>query len=82
MLANKNPRAIVGPLEGRIASLSAVPIAGSDSHVAPAFGENARQFDSVEQALRAIPEDGLPILIAGSLYLAGEVLRANEEIPD
>ena len=24
----------------------------------------------------------LPILIAGSLYLAGEVLRLNDEIPD
>ena len=24
-----------------------------------------------------IPDDGLPILIAGSLYLAGEVLRLN-----
>jgi folylpolyglutamate synthase/dihydropteroate synthase len=24
----------------------------------------------------------LPILIAGSLYLAGEVLRLNQELPD
>jgi dihydrofolate synthase/folylpolyglutamate synthase len=29
-----------------------------------------------------IPDDGLPVLIAGSLYLAGEVLRLNEELPD
>ena len=29
----------------------------------------------------ALPEDGLPVLIAGSLYLAGEVLRLNDEIP-
>jgi dihydrofolate synthase/folylpolyglutamate synthase len=38
-------------------------------------------FDSVREALRAVEADG-PILIAGSLYLAGEVLRANEEVPD
>ncbi len=81
MLASKNPRAIVDPLEGRIASLSAVPIAGSDCHDAPAFGPGCRAFASVEDALRAIEPDGRPILIAGSLYLAGEVLRANDQIP-
>jgi len=82
MLANKNPRAIVDPLEERIASLSAVPIAGSDSHVAQAFGERSRGFGNVEEALRALPQDELPVLIVGSLYLAGEVLRLNREIPD
>jgi dihydrofolate synthase/folylpolyglutamate synthase len=81
MLANKNPLAIVGPLEDRIASLSVVPITGSDCHPADAFGPRARAFGSVEEALRAVGEEG-PILIAGSLYLAGEVLRANQEIPD
>jgi dihydrofolate synthase/folylpolyglutamate synthase len=81
MLANKNPLAIVDPLGDRIASLSVVPIAGSDCHDAQAFGPRARAFGSVEEALRAIGADG-PILIAGSLYLAGEILRANEEIPD
>lgn len=82
MLANKNPRAIVGPLEGRIASLSAVPVAGNESHPAGAFGPQARGYESVAEALSALPRDGLPVLIAGSLYLAGEVLRANDEIPD
>ncbi|MGX7925304.1 bifunctional folylpolyglutamate synthase/dihydrofolate synthase [Tsuneonella sp. HG094] len=80
MLANKNPQAIVAPLEGRIASLSAVPVPGSESHPAAAFGATA--FSDVAAALSAIPDDGLPILIAGSLYLAGEVLRANDEMPD
>ena len=28
-----------------------------------------------------IPDDGVPVLIAGSLYLAGEVLRLNNEVP-
>ncbi|MFA9201027.1 MAG: folylpolyglutamate synthase/dihydrofolate synthase family protein [Cypionkella sp.] len=81
MLASKNPHAIVGPLEGRLASLSVVPVRGSESHPAEAFGPAARARDNVDEALRGIPADDLPILIAGSLYLAGEVLRANEEIP-
>ncbi|MEO1922508.1 MAG: bifunctional folylpolyglutamate synthase/dihydrofolate synthase, partial [Sphingomonadaceae bacterium] len=82
MLANKDPLAIVDPLGDSIASLSAVPVPGHDWHAAGAFGENAKAFDSVEQALAALPEDGLPVLIAGSLYLAGEVLRLNDEAPD
>ena len=81
MLANKNPLAIVEPLGDRIASLSVVPVWGSDCHDATAFGPRARAFGSVGEALQAIEPDG-PILIAGSLYLAGEVLRANDEIPD
>ncbi|MGN3973957.1 bifunctional folylpolyglutamate synthase/dihydrofolate synthase [Tsuneonella sp. SYSU-LHT278] len=82
MLANKNPDAIVGALEGRIASLSVVPVPGSESHGADAFGPAARSFAGVADALRASPADDLPILIAGSLYLAGSVLRMNGEIPD
>ena len=82
MLANKNPAAIVEPLRGRIASLSVVPVPGSESHGAGAFGPGARSFDDVSQALVALPADGLPVLIAGSLYLAGEVLRTNREVPD
>jgi dihydrofolate synthase / folylpolyglutamate synthase len=82
MLASKNPRALVEPLGSRVASLAVVPVPGSESHPAAAFGSEARAFASVADALRAIPADGLPALIAGSLYLAGEVLRANDEIPD
>jgi dihydrofolate synthase/folylpolyglutamate synthase len=29
-----------------------------------------------------LPEDGLPVLIAGSLYLAGAALKLNAELPD
>lgn len=82
MLANKQPQAIVGPLGDRLASISSVPITGSESHPAEAFGPLARPFASLELALRALPADGLPVLIAGSLYLAGEVLQLNEEVPD
>jgi dihydrofolate synthase/folylpolyglutamate synthase len=82
MLANRDPRAILAPLEGSLASLTAVPIAGSDHHVLPAFGPRAVWADSVAEALRALPPDGLPVLIAGSLYLAGQVLKANGEVPE
>jgi dihydrofolate synthase/folylpolyglutamate synthase len=82
MLANRYPEAIIGPLEGRLISVTAVPIEGSESHGAAAYGVSARWADSVEQALAGLPADGAPVLIAGSLYLAGKVLKANEEVPD
>ena len=81
MLAAKNPAAIIGPFRNRIASLSVVPVAGHDSHPAPAFGPAAKSAPDVATALRAISTPG-DVLIAGSLYLAGEVLRLNRECPD
>jgi dihydrofolate synthase/folylpolyglutamate synthase len=81
MLANRYPEAIIGPLEGRLASITAVPIQGSESHAAEAF-PGARWASDAADALRGLPDDGLPVLIAGSLYLAGKVLAANDEIPD
>jgi dihydrofolate synthase / folylpolyglutamate synthase len=82
MLANKSPEAIAVPLAGQIASLQAVPVPGHDCHQAGAFGAGAKAASDVTGALAALPADGLPVLIAGSLYLAGEVLRLNEEWPD
>ena len=82
MLANRYPEAIIAPLEGRLLSVTAVPIQGSDSHGAGAYGNRARWADSVEAALAALPADGAPVLIAGSLYLAGKVLAANGEVPN
>ena len=82
MLANKNPDAIVAPLRRLLESLTVVPIAGSEAHPAAAFGANARPAPDVATALAALPHDGYDILIAGSLYLAGEVLRHNRELPD
>lgn len=81
MLANRYPATIIDPLEGRLASVTAVPIQGSESHGAEAF-PGALWATDVAEALDALPEDGLPVLIAGSLYLAGKVLAANDEIPD
>ncbi|WP_338445353.1 folylpolyglutamate synthase/dihydrofolate synthase family protein [Pelagerythrobacter marensis] len=82
MIAGKDPSALTGPLSDNLASLTVVPVPGHDHHPPEAFGGNARAAPDVPSALAAVPGDGLPVLIAGSLYLAGEVLRLNGEWPD
>ncbi len=82
MIEGKDPRAIIDPLGERIRTLTVVPVPGHDHHGVEVFGPGARAADNVEEALLGIPSDDYPILIAGSLYLAGEVLRLNDELPD
>lgn len=82
MLANKDPAALTAPLAANAASIAAVPVPTHDWHPATAFGPTAVAFPDVPAALAAVPDDGLPVLIAGSLYLAGLVLRLNHEVPD
>jgi dihydrofolate synthase/folylpolyglutamate synthase len=82
MLANKDPRSLLDPLADRIRSLTVIPVPGHEAHSVEAFGNDARAATNIEEALFALADDGFPILIAGSLYLAGEVLRLNGEMPD
>ena len=82
MLANKDPAAIIEPLAREAASLTAVPVPQHDCHSRAAFGLRAVHAADVPAAVAALPNDDLPVLIAGSLYLAGEVLRLNRELPD
>lgn len=82
MIEGKDPRAIIDPLGERIRTLTVVPVLGHEHHAVEAFGPEAKAADNVEDALLSIPSDDYPILIAGSLYLAGEVLRLNDELPD
>lgn len=90
MLANKDPAAIVAPLRRYLLSLSVVPAPGHEAHAPESFAAHSalpvRSFFSVEEALAALPradgEQGGDVLIAGSLYLAGEVLRLNREAPE
>ena len=82
MLANKDPAALTAPLAINAASISAVPVPTHEWHPAKAFGPTAVAYPDAPSALAALPDDGLPVLIAGSLYLAGEVLRLNGELPD
>ena len=85
MLANKDPAAILGPLAGRLRSVSVVSLPGHDSHLpedfVPFTTRPVRGFDNIEDALRGLPREG-DVLIAGSLYLAGAVLKKNEQAPD
>ena len=82
MLDNKDPKGLIEPLGEVVASITAVPVPSHEYHPPAAFGPNARPAADVASALAALPGDGLPVLIAGSLYLAGEVLRLNRELPD
>ena len=85
MLANKDPAAIVAPLRGQLLSLSIVPAPGHEAHrpedIAPYADLPVQAYADVPTALAALPPGG-DVLIAGSLYLAGEVLRLNREFPD
>ncbi len=77
-------------------SMHAIPIIGHEMHqpsdlTAMAKGAGFQQTgiaDSAAQALSLWQSDQRPgdpygnILIAGSLYLAGEVLKANDQVPD
>lgn len=85
MLSSKDPAAIVAPLRGKLLSLSVVPAPGHDAHAPEDFAAHSdlpvRPFADVSAALAALPAGG-DVLIAGSLYLAGEVLRLNAEFPD
>ncbi|MEM6475137.1 MAG: folylpolyglutamate synthase/dihydrofolate synthase family protein [Pseudomonadota bacterium] len=82
MIEGKNPRALLDPLGEKIASLTVVPVPGHPCHPPDAFGPDARHASDLEDALLNIQSDDHPILIAGSLYLAGEALKLNDEVPD
>lgn len=85
MLKSKDPGALLRPLGTHALSLSIVPAPGHDAHspedFAPFSALPVQSFPDVASALRALPPEG-DVLIAGSLYLAGEVLRLNQELPD
>ncbi|WP_370030307.1 bifunctional folylpolyglutamate synthase/dihydrofolate synthase [Qipengyuania mesophila] len=82
MLKGKDPASIIRPLKANLASVTAVPVPDHDYHPPKAFGRGTQAAASVPEALAAIPVGRVPVLVAGSLYLAGEVLRLNGEFPD
>ena len=81
ILANKDADAIVGALAARALSVTFVPVADHAHHDPEELARRlgGRAAPSLREALSGLPE---PRLIAGSLYLAGEALGANGEIPD
>jgi dihydrofolate synthase/folylpolyglutamate synthase len=98
MLSAKDARTTLRTIAPHLSSFTAIPIEGSEYHplddlAAMAAEAGVAQVDtapSLEAALQRIaadpsraksPMEGT-VLITGSLYLAGQVLKANDEIPD
>ncbi len=93
ILANKDAYGVLRPFAGSQVMIHPVPVPGHDHHAPEALaaqarklGLSARPADNVEEALASIArlaEPGQPpaVLIMGSLYLAGTVLKANEQLP-
>jgi dihydrofolate synthase/folylpolyglutamate synthase len=87
-LATKEPQGMLQPFKDAAAHVHAVPVVdhacfapGELADMASELGFAADAHESVEQALTDIPDNGR-VLIFGSLYLAGEVLAANGQLPD
>ena len=86
-LRSKDLRGLLAPFREIAERVHAVPIAEHESFtpgelaaVAKELGMPARPFPTISEALAAAPADR-PVLIAGSLYLAGEVLALNGQAP-
>ena len=84
MKQSKDSSEFLRPLIPHAATLSAVAEPGQHlampvEAIIAASGGIARQGPTVREALTAIPKSGLPtrVLICGSLYLAGEVLKLD-----
>ncbi len=93
MLANKDVEAYLAPFAGKIAHIHSLPVPGHDHHPYERFAAITARWDigcsphdTPEQAIAAIAAENTAtsptILIAGSLYLAGEILRRNDQLPD
>lgn len=94
-LSNKDVRGLLAPLGSTVHALIGVPVPGHDHHdpadianVGAALGiaktGTAVGINAAIDALAANAANLLPpvVLILGSLYLAGEVLSANGEMPN
>nr|WP_275588794.1 folylpolyglutamate synthase/dihydrofolate synthase family protein [Croceicoccus hydrothermalis] len=86
MLANKDAERFLALVSPHMQSVTGVPIPGHPHHpperIAMLSGGGTAR--NVGDAITRIAGrgDGGVILIGGSLYLAGEVLRVNRELPD
>ncbi|MBD8639367.1 bifunctional folylpolyglutamate synthase/dihydrofolate synthase [Sphingomonas sp. CFBP 13733] len=91
MLANKDADAVLDILGPQVGHVVALPVPGHAHHAPDALAAIARRAGcsaetatSPAEALdRIAAQSDVPqfVLIAGSLYLAGEVLAGNDELP-
>ena len=86
-LSTKDPVGMLDPFKGIAAHVHTVPIPDHScfspddlAEIAANLGFSAEPHDNVEEAVASIAKD-VRVLIFGSLYLAGAVLAANEQIP-
>jgi dihydrofolate synthase/folylpolyglutamate synthase len=93
ILTNRDPEALLRPFAGIVERFIALPIPGHDHHdprEVAAFADRlfgrsdsiaAPSIEAGFAALRSLqPTTGT--IVMGSLYLAGEILRLNGQIPD
>lgn len=93
LLANRDPAEVLAPFAGKVARFIALPIAGHDAHSPEAlaalanasFGHDdsiaAPSIEAGFAELRAL-DPRVPVIVMGSLYLAGEILRLSGIVPD
>ena len=87
-LSSKDPRAMLKPFRRIASKVNTLPIVDHDhrspedlARLAGELGFEATAHDSLEQALGRISQPSR-LLVFGSLYLAGEALKANGEYSD
>ncbi|HVM22015.1 MAG TPA: bifunctional folylpolyglutamate synthase/dihydrofolate synthase, partial [Sphingomicrobium sp.] len=87
-LETKQPRAMLEPFVGIAEHVHCLPVADHAcfapvelAAIARSLGFTADAYDALEEAVASVP-NGSPLLIFGSLYLAGTVLAANGQLPD
>ncbi|HEU5481548.1 MAG TPA: folylpolyglutamate synthase/dihydrofolate synthase family protein [Sphingomicrobium sp.] len=87
-LSSKDPASMLKPFRGLAAAVHTLPIPDHDHRqpkelaaLASELGFAATDNKTLKQALGRIAQPSR-VLIFGSLYLAGEALKANGEIPD
>jgi dihydrofolate synthase/folylpolyglutamate synthase len=90
LLANKDATGVLAALAPAVAHVVAVPVDGHPHHApealaatAEALGLSAGSAPTLSAALSQIADrdEGEVVLIAGSLYLAGQALASNDEPP-
>jgi len=93
MLANKDAAAILATLAPSVTHVVAIPVPGHAHHDPLVLAALARDMGliattaadigtAVDRATTLAGDDPALMLIAGSLYIAGDALRLNDELPD
>ena len=92
MLGNKDAAGILATLSPSVSQVIAIPVPGHAHHAPPDLAALARRVDlpaatatgiadGINRAVALLDAPAL-ILIAGSLYIAGDALVLNNEVPD